>query len=59
MPKPETREVVSFRLDSALLRRLDEAGWESGFSRPEAFRVAVLAWCESVEEKARLRRGGA
>lgn len=51
----EARVAEQYRT-GLLLGRLDAAAVEAGFSRPETFRVAVLAWCEASEEKARLRR---
>lgn len=38
--------MVAFRLDRELLDRLDEVAKMTDCSRPEAFRAAVLAWCE-------------
>ena len=50
---PDRRPVVGIRLDRDQLRRLDEAAGAVGFTRPQAIREAVDAWCRAAKKAPR------
>ena len=51
MPDETTPErvVVHFRILPGLVTRIDDCCRGAGITRPEAFRAAMLAWCERQE----------
>ena len=54
--KPAKRAMYAFRLDPAMVARLDARARAAGLSRPEAVRLAILSWLEKTETVIARRR---